>query len=250
MKMIPPAIFLITLFSIFPAGMLMGQNVSDSAESAWVINELNALREQHGLRPLFDDISSADSAILHARELADRQVLSHWGLDGSRVAERYRRAGGTGLSAGENLGAGDTLISIITAWMDSPDHRSNILDPRWYSAGSGMVNLPGGRVILVVVFNNSRWSQTSFRIEDNRILIQGNLFLSAPAAIPEAVYISFGDTDISPSELVAAGEEFLSLRFIFPRPHDWISGKIASMEMNVFERGRITETDLIFQEIP
>jgi len=230
--------------------MLSGQDNSNSAESAWVINELNELRRQYGMCSLAVDMSSADSAIQHARELADRQVLSHWGLDGSRVAERYRRSGGTGLSAGENLGAGDNLKAIITAWMNSPDHRSNILNPKWNSAGSGAVALPGGRVILVVVFNNSRWHQTSFLLEEDQVVIDGNFSLSAPAEIPEAVYLSFGDTDVSPREVSAADGDGLSLRFIFPRPRDWQSGKIASMEMNVFEKGELKKTDLIFQEIP
>jgi len=250
MKSVPIFTFLIALFLIFPVPVLRAQDASDPAESGWVINELNKIRVLNDLRPLVEDVASEDSAQQHARELGDRQVLSHWGLDGSRVTERYRRSGGTGLSAGENLGAGDNLRSIISAWMDSPDHRNNILNPHWYSAGSGKVNLPGGRVILVVVFNNSRWYQTSFRIDEDRVFIEGLFLLSAPAEIPEAVFMSFGDSDISPSAVQTAEEAYLSLQFTFPKPREWLSGKIASMELNVFEKGQLRKTDLIFQEIP
>ncbi|MDF1567825.1 MAG: CAP domain-containing protein, partial [Spirochaetaceae bacterium] len=70
-----------------------------------IINTINEIRVSHGLHYLSEDSAAASAAKEHADELALRHTLSHWGLDGSRVAERYRSAGGTGISAGENLGA-------------------------------------------------------------------------------------------------------------------------------------------------
>ncbi len=69
--------------------------------------------------------------------MVDHQYFAHEGRDGSQPAERIRASGylsgGGAWRIGENLawGTGDlaTPRSIMAAWMDSPGHRANILQP-------------------------------------------------------------------------------------------------------------------------
>lgn len=232
----------VVLFLLFFPVMLL------AAQDA-ILLELNGIREEYGIPALDSDEASSTAAAVHARDLSERLSLSHWGNDGSRVAERYRRAGGTGLRAGENLGAGDNIKSIIDAWMDSPAHRENILNPDWFSGGTGIVHLPGGRLILVVVFNNSRWQQKEFRIAEQRVYVDGDLSLS-PGIFPQSVFLKITGSEITALTAIINKKNSVSLHFDFPLPDKWQPGGVAAMEMNVFENGELRKTDLILQDIP
>ncbi len=214
-----------------------------------IISELNEIREEYGIPGLKFDEASGTAASIHARDLSERLTLSHWGADGSRVADRYRLAGGTGLRAGENLGAGDSIKSIIEAWMDSPAHRKNIINPDWFSGGASVVHSPGGRLVIVVVFNNSRWRQRGFRINGNRVLVDGDLSLS-PGMFPQAVFLKTADKEINSLTAVINDQNSVSLHFDFPIPDKWQSGEVVAMEMNLFENGKLVKTDLILQDVP
>ena len=69
--------------------------------------------------------------------MVDHQYFAHEGRDGSQPAERIRAtgylSGGGAWRIGENLawGTGDlaTPRAIMAAWMHSPGHRANILQP-------------------------------------------------------------------------------------------------------------------------
>ncbi len=232
----------VVLFLLFSPLMLLAAQDS-------ILLELNGIREDYGIPALDLDEASSTAATAHARDLSERLSLSHWGSDGSRVAERYREAGGTGLRAGENLGAGDSIKSIMDAWMDSPTHRENILNPDWFSCGTGVVHLPGGRLILVVVFNNSRWLQKVFRIAEQRVYVDGDLSLF-PGVFPQSVFLKIAGSEITAQTATMNEKNSVSLHFNFPLPDTWQPGGVAAMEMNVFENGKMLKTDMFLQDIP
>ncbi len=216
-----------------------------SHEAVRVLVEINNIRKRHNLQELITESSASVSAVIHSQELEGRQTLSHWGLDGSRVTERYRAAGGTGLRAGENLGAGDSIDSIIDAWMQSPSHRNNILNPDWFSAGVGHLQTDGGRIILVVVFNNSRWEQTSIRIVGSLVEIEGYVILS-PGLFPEKIFFSVDGNDISPIFAALSGSDRIRVHFEISQPAEWESDRIAAIPLFVTESGESHQTDLLF----
>ena len=241
----------IRLFSIFflSAFLLFGQDSSSDKESEWILNEINVLRERYGVQALRTDTPSNHAAYQHAGELGVRQTLSHWSLDGSRVAERYRAAGGTGLRAAENLGAGESVKSIIDAWMDSPTHRRNILNSQWFSAGVGVYHNNDKRIIIVLVFNNSRWMSTGFKIENNIAYLDGKLWLST-GIFPETVIMRSCEMETTPFSASKDTENSIRLHFEFPKPENWISGEIAVFELELLENSEYQKTDLIFYNIP
>ena len=79
--------------------------------------------------------------------MVDQLYFAHDGRDGSQPADRIRAAGylssGGAWRIGENLawGTGElaTPRAIVSAWMASPGHRANILQPAYREIGFGVV---------------------------------------------------------------------------------------------------------------
>jgi uncharacterized protein YkwD len=114
-----------------------------------LLQQLNAIRAAHGLASLRPSDALAAAADQHSRERGDDGYFDHNSADGtsfsSRIAHFYPAVGRSEWSVGENLlwysptvGAG----SVASLWMHSPEHRANILDPRWREIGIGAVHLP------------------------------------------------------------------------------------------------------------
>jgi uncharacterized protein YkwD len=60
-------------------------------------------------------------------------------IHGSNFAGRMSAAGYTWSSAGENIATGfQTPWQVVKAWMASPDHCRNILDPTYSDVGTGL----------------------------------------------------------------------------------------------------------------
>lgn len=99
--------------------------------------QLSARRAGQGLvRPLIHSPALQAAAQLQADDLATAERLGHIGADGSTLSERLSRAGFSACASAENVAAGTSDIrSTIARWMDSPDHRANILDPRMTQFG-------------------------------------------------------------------------------------------------------------------
>lgn len=69
-----------------------------------------------------------EAAAAHARDQAERGVMSHVGSDDSQPADRVKRAGYQYLACGENVAWGKwSQDRLMKGWMNSPLHRKNIL---------------------------------------------------------------------------------------------------------------------------
>jgi uncharacterized protein YkwD len=108
---------------------------------------LNGERADHGLAPLAGNAMLGAAAVAHANDLVAGSYFSHTGRDGSGVYDRIERSGyirrGHGWVIGENLAWGTGALampeSIMQAWMNSPGHRANILNPSYREIGIGIV---------------------------------------------------------------------------------------------------------------
>jgi hypothetical protein len=99
---------------------------------------VNQERANHGLPPLVMDDRLLTAAQGHALDMATNNFMSHTGSDGSSARDRIVAAGYTGPSWGENVAAGfSTPGSVVSAWMGSPGHRANILNPGFEHIGVG-----------------------------------------------------------------------------------------------------------------
>jgi uncharacterized protein YkwD len=107
---------------------------------------INRARAHYGLVPLRYNADLRDSATGHSASMVDHRYFAHEGPGGS-VDSRISRAGyishsGT-FTIGENIGGGSgrhsgSPMAVFDAWMHSPPHRANILDPSFRDAGVGV----------------------------------------------------------------------------------------------------------------
>ena len=113
-----------------------GLGISASAEPATesqFVAEINASRKANGLAPLAVNSKLASYADTHtARMMAEGEIFHS---TGSQLAS----AGSPGWTKlGENVGRGGTPYSLHhDAFMKSPTHRANILDPDFNYVGVG-----------------------------------------------------------------------------------------------------------------
>lgn len=98
----------------------------------------NAYREQYHLPPLKLSAELTTAAQDYAKEMAEKEFMEHVGPDGTHPRDRIQRAGYPMLYCGENLAMGySTPEQTLKAWMNSPSHRVNILNPDYDEIGLG-----------------------------------------------------------------------------------------------------------------
>jgi uncharacterized protein YkwD len=99
-----------------------------TASRNYVINLTNIQRAQRGLPRLIWNAPLINACHAHANDMARMQRMTHTGSDGSNGGTRARRYGFSWSAWGENVAAGYTSSNaVVTAWMNSPGHRANML---------------------------------------------------------------------------------------------------------------------------
>ena len=107
---------------------------ADDSEQA-LLQFANHERAAQGLPPLKWSDTLAEAAGHHARLLAQQFTLSHQLPGEPGLAERASRAGARFSVIAENVAEGPNAQSIHRQWMNSPLHRSNLLDRELDSVG-------------------------------------------------------------------------------------------------------------------
>jgi uncharacterized protein YkwD len=129
-----------------------------------IFDKTNAEREARGLHELTWDSSLANTSREHSVDMAQNDFFSHVNLKGEDPTDRARRhsfnveksigGGAFMVGIGENIGEMPTgnIVGIgyvshdpdsiataqVQSWMESPGHRSNILDPQYDKLGVGV----------------------------------------------------------------------------------------------------------------
>eukprot|EP00644_Phytophthora_capsici_P005255 jgi/Phyca11/12797/fgenesh1_pg.PHYCAscaffold_1_\ len=86
---------------------------------------VNEQRVANGLSSLCMNSKLASSSLRHSKDMAANNYMAHNGSDGST---RITQAGFVWTAVGENVAAGqETISDVMTAWMNSPEHKANIL---------------------------------------------------------------------------------------------------------------------------
>ncbi|MBX2865451.1 MAG: calcium-binding protein [Leptolyngbyaceae cyanobacterium MAG.088] len=107
-----------------------------------VLRLTNEFRAENGLPPLTMNEELARTAENHSEAMAEGDFFSHTGLNGSAPWDRAEEEGYTANSMGENIAAGQTTPEqVVEAWINSPGHRENLLNPNYTEMGVGYVYL-------------------------------------------------------------------------------------------------------------
>jgi uncharacterized protein YkwD len=120
---------------------------------------VNKERTDRGLAALSVDPLLQGVAVAHSADMIARDYFAHTTPSGETAPQRILASGyvpaGAGYAIGENIAFGtgslSTPRSIVTAWMNSPGHRANILNGSFSTVGVGITH-SGGRVWVAVEF--------------------------------------------------------------------------------------------------
>ena len=104
-----------------------------------VLELVNEERSEKGLNPLELDNKLTNIAKEHSQSMAMNDFVSHEDpTDGSSPQDRIDEGGYEWTRWGENVAAGQsTPEEVMTGWMNSADHRSNLLNPDFTEIGIG-----------------------------------------------------------------------------------------------------------------
>jgi len=103
--------------------------------SAAVVCLVNRVRAWYALPPLVENLKLA----LVAQDYSEYMV-AHGIYDHVAFAPRLAYVGYDWQDAGENIDTGPaTASAVVEAWMKSPEHCANILDPAYRDVGTGVV---------------------------------------------------------------------------------------------------------------
>ena len=117
-----------TVASVAPTAAFADSSVS--MESQFVA-KMNAARQSAGLRPYSVASDLTSIARQHSAQMASQQRLYHNPNLTSQVQNWQ--------AVGENVGEGPTVSDIHNAFMQSPEHKANILDHDFTQVGVGVV---------------------------------------------------------------------------------------------------------------
>jgi uncharacterized protein YkwD len=113
---------------------------------------INQQRASRGLPALHEQVQLERSA----QKWNDWMIANNQFTHGADFSTRITAVGYDWMTAGENIASGfSTPNDVVTAWMASPDHCHNILDPQFYNVGTGVTASP----VSSVASGPSTWTQ-------------------------------------------------------------------------------------------
>jgi uncharacterized protein YkwD len=131
-----------------------------------ILYRLNATRRASGLRPLARSGRLESAAVTHSREMVAGGFFAHDTPGGASFVQRLERFypphGYSTWSGAENILYNSEAMdaaAAINAWLNSPPHRANMLNPRWREVGIGSLQAAsaggvfGGKTAWVITMD-------------------------------------------------------------------------------------------------
>jgi len=130
-------------------------NATTTLQADAIVSEIltltNQERKTNGLSPLTLNPKLNQAAQKHAENMAKQGIMSHE-LDGRSMRERVEDENYKWTSLAENVAMGyPTPKAVVTGWMKSPGHRTNILS-RNTQIGIGYATSAAGELYWCQVF--------------------------------------------------------------------------------------------------
>jgi uncharacterized YkwD family protein/spore coat assembly protein SafA len=110
-----------------------------------VVKLVNVERSKQGLQPLKENWQLSRVARYKSADMAAKNYFSHTSPTYGSPFRMMESFGIKYSSAGENIAYGQkTPQQVMTAWMNSPGHRSNIMSPSYSQIGVGYATNKSG----------------------------------------------------------------------------------------------------------
>lgn len=111
---------------------------ANAAIAQEILRLVNVERQRVNAPPLVLNDKLTTAAQRHAQDMATSRRMSHTGSDGSTMRSRIDATQYNWSTIGENVAMGQpTAAAVMAAWMNSPGHRQNILNPAFTELGVG-----------------------------------------------------------------------------------------------------------------
>jgi uncharacterized YkwD family protein/spore coat assembly protein SafA len=118
-----------------------------------VVRLVNIERSKQGLQPLKENWELSRVARYKSADMATKNYFSHTSPTYGSPFRMMESFGIKYSSAGENIAYGQkTPQQVMTAWMNSPGHRSNILSPSYSQIGVGYATNKSGTAYWTQMF--------------------------------------------------------------------------------------------------
>jgi hypothetical protein len=138
------------------------QALPSGAERLFVL--ANRTRASYGLGSLKWDPALAAGALQHCIRMAQEGPISHRYRGEADVTVRASRAGAHFSLIEENVAVGPYVDGIHRGWMNSPDHRANLLNPQVDRVGIAVV-VRGGMLYAVADYAHAVPVLTESQVE-------------------------------------------------------------------------------------
>lgn len=125
---------------IYPGQKLTVPNIDDVKKlESEVVRLVNVERAKHGLAPLTQNWELSRVARYKSQDMKNKGYFSHYSPTYGSPFDMMKKFGFKFYSAGENIAMGQrTPQEVMTAWMNSPGHRANILKADFKEIGVGL----------------------------------------------------------------------------------------------------------------
>ena len=123
-----------------------------SSDEQEVLNLINDYRKQNGLENLEIYSKLQEIAEIKAKDIVENEYFSHNSPDLGTPFELMDKTGVCYQIAGENLAGNISPKKAVEAWINSKDHRDNILDERFTYTGISVVDSPIYGKVFVQMF--------------------------------------------------------------------------------------------------
>ena len=112
-----------------------------------MLDLVNNQRKSAGVGSLSLDANCIIAAKAHTIDQASRLFMGHIGSDGSTVGDRLSAAGFKWDAVAENVAVGQKSVEeVVTAWMNSPGHRENLLNGAYERFGYSQATGSDGQI--------------------------------------------------------------------------------------------------------
>jgi uncharacterized protein YkwD len=157
--------FLAALIALLPLGVTASEE--DCIQLAYIrphrpqivgtdaralFHDVNAVRAQRGLPALVPDEGLSQFALQVAQQMAERRYFGHTDPSGVTFQDRLRASGLRYRFAAENMAFDQDEAHAHQAFLRSPSHYANIIDPHPHKLGVAVVAAGDGEVFYVEEF--------------------------------------------------------------------------------------------------
>ena len=123
-----------------------------TADELETFNLINQQRINNGLSELKVDTELQRVARIKAQDMVTNNYFSHESPTYGTPFNMMKSFGISYTSAGENIAGNSNNSAAVTAWMNSPGHRANILNDKYTHTGLAVVSSPKYGKIYVQMF--------------------------------------------------------------------------------------------------